>query len=80
MRIILDIQNNERAKTLAEVLSQLSFVKTEKGREERITKKKIKALDDIFGIWKDRNISKGEYYQFVKIGMISRSIIIYRAG
>ena len=59
MRIILDIQDNERAKTLAEVLSQLSFVKIEKGREKRITKKKLKALDDIFGIWKDRNISKG---------------------
>lgn len=59
MRIILDIQDNERAKTLVEVLSQLSFVKIEKGREKRITKKKLKALDDIFGIWKDRNISKG---------------------
>lgn len=58
MRIILDIQDNERAKTLAEVLSQLSFVKIEKGREKRITKKKLKDLDDIFGIWKDRNISK----------------------
>jgi len=41
-----------------EVLSQLSFVKIEKGREKKITKKKIKALDDIFGIWKGRNISK----------------------
>ena len=59
MRIILDIQDNERAKTLAEVLSQLSFVKIEKGREKKITKKKLKALDDIFEIWKDRNISKG---------------------
>ncbi|MEA3416616.1 MAG: hypothetical protein U9R02_10775 [Thermodesulfobacteriota bacterium] len=58
MKIILDIQDSERAKTLAEVLSQLSFVKIEKGREKRITKKKLKALDDIFGIWKDRNISK----------------------
>ena len=59
MRIISDIQDNKRAKTLVEVLSQLSFVKIEKGREKRITKKKFQALDDIFGIWKDRNISKG---------------------
>lgn len=59
MRIILDIKDNERAKTLVEVLSQLSFVKIEKEREKRITKKKLKALDDIFGIWKGRNISKG---------------------
>lgn len=59
MRIILDIQDNERAKTLVEVLSQLSFVKIEKRREKMITKKKLKALDDIFGVWKDRNISKG---------------------
>ena len=58
MKIILDIQDNQRAKTLVEVLSQLSFVKIEKGREKRITKKN-QALDDIFGIWKDRNISKG---------------------
>ncbi len=59
MRIISDIQDNKRAKTLVEVLSQLSFVKIEKGRKKRITKKKFQALDDIFGIWKDRNISKG---------------------
>jgi len=59
VRIILDIQDNERAKTLVEVLSQLSFVKIEKRREKMITKKKLKALDDIFGVWKDRNISKG---------------------
>ncbi|HUV50274.1 MAG TPA: hypothetical protein VMW78_04565 [Anaerolineae bacterium] len=59
MRIILDIQDNERAKSLVEVLSQLSFVKIEKSREKIITKKKLKALDDIFGVWKDRNISKG---------------------
>ena len=59
MRIILDIQDNKRAKTLVEVLSQLSFVRIEKGSEKRITKKTFQALDDIFGIWKDRNISKG---------------------
>lgn len=59
MRIILDIQDNERANALVELLKQLPFVKIEKGREKRITNKKLKALDDIFGIWKDRNISKG---------------------
>ena len=59
MRIILDIQDNERASALVELLKQLPFVRIEKGKEKRITNKKLKALDDIFGIWKDRNISKG---------------------
>jgi hypothetical protein len=59
VRVILDIQDNERANALVELLKQLPFVKIEKGREKRKTNKKLKALDDIFGIWKDRNISKG---------------------
>jgi hypothetical protein len=59
VKIILEIQDNKRANTLVEVLSQLSFVKIEKGKEKRLTKKKFNALDNIFGIWKDRNISKG---------------------
>ena len=59
VRIIIDIQDNERANALVELLNQLPFVKIEKGREKRKTNKKLKALDDIFGIWKDRNISKG---------------------
>jgi len=59
MRIILDIQDNERANAFVELLKQLPFVKIQNGVKRRMTSNKVKALDDIFGIWKDRDISKG---------------------
>ena len=54
MRVILEIENNKEGKALINFLRQLPFVKI---RESQKSKKEPK-LEEIFGIWKDRDITK----------------------
>ncbi len=54
MRIILEVENNKEGRALINFLKKLPFVKI---RETQKSKKKHK-LDEIFGIWKDRDITK----------------------
>ncbi|WP_456473855.1 hypothetical protein [Candidatus Pyrohabitans sp.] len=55
MRISINVKDETKAKVLIEFLKELPFVDIEKERDIR----KIKGnLEEIFGIWKDREISK----------------------
>ena len=55
MRIILEIENNKEGRALMQFLKQLSFVKIEATQKQR--RKKLK-IEEIFGLWKNRNITK----------------------
>ena len=54
MRFILEIENNKEGRALINFLKQLPFVKI---RESQKSKKEHK-FEEIFGIWKDRDIAK----------------------
>ena len=54
MRIILEIENPEMGKALINFLKQLPFVKMKRTRK---VKKKTN-IEEIFGIWKGREISQ----------------------
>ena len=57
MRIILEIEDNKEGKALMRFLKQLSFVRIEETQKQRRNKKRLK-IEEIFGIWRDRNITK----------------------
>ncbi len=59
MKVILKIENSHRGRALLEFLKQLPFVEI----EEKNKKKSKSNLDDIFGIWKNRNITLEEIRQ-----------------
>ncbi len=54
MQVILEVENNKEGRALINFLKQLSFVKI---KESQKSKKEHK-FEGIFGIWKDRNITK----------------------
>lgn len=54
MRFILEIENNKEGRALINFLRQLPFVKIQKSQKY----KKEQKLEEIFGIWKDRDITK----------------------
>ena len=54
MRVILEVENNKEGRALINFLKQLPFVKI---KEPQKSKKEHK-FKEIFGIWKDRNITK----------------------
>ena len=54
MQIILEVKDNKEGMALINFLKQLSFVKI---REVKKSKKEYK-LEEIFGIWKDRDVTK----------------------
>ncbi|AEH45227.1 hypothetical protein Thein_1361 [Thermodesulfatator indicus DSM 15286] len=54
MRVVLEVENSKEGRALINCLKQLPFVKI---RESQKLKKEHK-FEEIFGIWKDRNITK----------------------
>ncbi|MDL1971373.1 MAG: hypothetical protein LWW94_10515 [Candidatus Desulfofervidaceae bacterium] len=54
MQIILEVENNKEGRALINFLRQLPFVKIQKSQKH----KKEQKLEEIFGIWKDRNLTK----------------------
>ncbi|HEC67544.1 MAG TPA: hypothetical protein ENI35_01820 [Candidatus Desulfofervidus auxilii] len=54
MKVILDMQDSKKAKALLEFLKELPFVKVEEKKKER----KTVNLEEIFGLWKGRDITK----------------------
>ena len=57
MRFILEIEDNKEGKALMKFLRQLSFVKIGEAQKRRKKRVSLK-IDEIFGIWKDRDITK----------------------
>ena len=55
MRIILKVEDNKEGRALMEFLKQLSFVRIEESQKQR--RKRLK-IEEIFGLWKNRNITK----------------------
>ncbi|GAB6161381.1 hypothetical protein JCM12298_26560 [Desulfothermus naphthae] len=54
MQVILEVENNKEGRALINFLRQLPFVKIQKSQKY----KKEQKLEEIFGIWKDRDITK----------------------
>ena len=57
MHIILEIEDNKEGRALMKFLKQLSFVKIREAQKQR-KKRKVSEIEEIFGIWKDRDITK----------------------
>ncbi|HFC98793.1 MAG TPA: hypothetical protein ENJ40_10155 [Thermosulfurimonas dismutans] len=56
MKIVMEVEDTNRGKVLLEFLKQLPFVKIKGTRK---TRKGIQ-LNEVFGIWKNREITKGK--------------------
>ncbi len=54
MRVILEVEDNKEGRALINFLKQLPFVRIKKYQKS----KKEHKFEKIFGIWKDRNITK----------------------
>ena len=54
MQVILEVENNKEGRALINFLRQLPFVKIQKSQKY----KKEQKLEEIFGIWKDRDVTK----------------------
>ncbi len=54
MQVILEVENNKEGRALINFLRQLPFIKIQKSQKY----KKEQKLEEIFGIWKDRDITK----------------------
>ena len=57
MHIILEIKDNKEGKALIKFLRQLPFVKIGETQKRRKNRNVLK-IEEIFGIWKDRDITK----------------------
>ena len=57
MHIILEIEDNKEGRALMKFLRQLSFVKIRETQEQR-KNREVSKIKEIFGIWKDRDITK----------------------
>ncbi len=55
MRIILEVEDNKEGRALMQFLKQLSFVKIEETQKQKRRRLKFK---EIFGLWRNRNITK----------------------
>jgi len=58
MRIILEIEDNKEGRALMNFLKQLPFVRIEETQKRRKKKRKGLKIEEIFGIWKDRDITE----------------------
>jgi len=56
MKIIIEVDDSRQGKALLQFLSQLSFVRIK--RKDGHSRKASKKINELFGIWKDRDISK----------------------
>ena len=54
MKVVLEVENSKEGRALINFLKQLPFVKIQKFSKQ----KKEYELKELFGIWKDRNITK----------------------
>ncbi len=54
MKVVLEVENSKEGRALINFLKQLPFVKIQKFSKP----KKEYELKELFGIWKDRNITK----------------------
>jgi len=54
MKVVLEVENSKEGRALINFLKQLSFVRIQKSSEF----KKECELKELFGIWKDRNVTK----------------------
>jgi len=54
MKVVLEIQDTKKGKVLLDFLKQLSFVKL----EDQDRPKSFGDINELFGIWRDRQISK----------------------
>ncbi|NOX36146.1 MAG: hypothetical protein GXO78_01295 [Calditrichaeota bacterium] len=57
MRIILEIKDNKEGRAFMKFLKQLPFVKVELTQKQN-RKRKKKKIEELFGIWKDRDITE----------------------
>ena len=55
MRIVLEVEDNKEGRALMQFLKQLSFVRIEESQKQR--RKRLK-IEEIFGLWRNRNITK----------------------
>ena len=58
MKVTLEIDENKEGRALLDFLKQLPFVKLREPLEKKSKRKADIKLDSIFGIWKDREVSK----------------------
>ena len=56
MKIIIEVDDSRQGKALLQFLSQLPFVRIK--RKDGNPRKASKKITELFGIWKDRDISK----------------------
>ena len=54
MKVVLEVENSKEGRALINFLKQLPFVKIQKFSKS----KKEYELKELFGIWKDRNVTK----------------------
>ncbi|HHT9138485.1 MAG TPA: hypothetical protein ACFYEK_14735 [Candidatus Wunengus sp. YC60] len=54
MKVLIDIQDDKKANDLLAFLKEIPFVRIEKKVEAR----KTPNLDEIFGLWRNRDITK----------------------
>ena len=57
MHLIIDIEDNKEGRALMKFLRQLSFVKIRETQKQRKSRE-VSKIKEIFGIWKDRDITK----------------------
>ncbi len=57
MRVILEVENSKEGRALISFLKQLPFVKIKEPQKLQKLKKEHK-FEEIFGIWKNRDITK----------------------
>ncbi|WP_456383166.1 hypothetical protein [Persephonella sp.] len=55
MKIVIDVSNEKKAKSLIDILKDIPYVKSIKIEPEK--KEKKPDFESIFGIWKDRSIT-----------------------
>ena len=55
--VVLNIKNEEKGKFLLEFLKQVEFIDIKELSHKKTEKKEKNSFRELFGIWKDRNIS-----------------------
>ncbi len=57
MRVVLEVEDSKKGYALINFLKNLSFVKIEDTFKRKRKKNKFK-IEEVFGIWKDRDLTK----------------------
>ena len=55
MKIVIDVSNEKKAKSLIDILKDIPYVKSIKIEPEK--KEKKPDFESVFGMWKDRSIT-----------------------